>query len=191
MYEWLHPIVYLDVITCPCPDHEVPNSKANIARFGFKTNLNDFLILQRRRCDHTTAAEHHTARTVCMILGCMTRGLKYQGNGQVVTPDYLWEVIQGINHGVCCWHQLPRVLSRPVARQHSRGLMSTTHNLKGEGSSNRNASRDECVEGGDESVEGSPGWIYLSWGKTPRSCYDTPPCLDTRRSSQYKGVLPV
>ena len=56
--------------------------------------------------------------------------------------------------GVCCWHQLPRVLSRPVARQHTRKLMSTTQTLKGEGSSNRNACRDECVECGDDSVEG-------------------------------------
>ena len=30
--------------------------------------------------------------------------------------------------GVCCWHQLPSVLSRPAARQHTRELMSTrTH----------------------------------------------------------------
>ena len=29
--------------------------------------------------------------------------------------------------GVCCWHQLPIVLSRAAARQHTRELMSTTH----------------------------------------------------------------
>ena len=29
--------------------------------------------------------------------------------------------------GVCCWHQLPSVLSRPAVRQHTRELMSTTH----------------------------------------------------------------
>ena len=42
----------------------------------------------------------------------------------------------------------------------------------GEGSSNRNASRDESVEAGDKSVEAGDESIEAG-EKTPQSCYNT------------------
>ena len=45
---------------------------------------------------------------------------KYQSKVKLKLRDCSWM-------GVCCWHQLPSVLSRPAARQHTRELMSTTH----------------------------------------------------------------
>ena len=44
-----------------------------------------------------------------------------------------------------------------------------------EGSSNRNASRDESVEAGDKSVEAGDESIEAG-EKTPQSCYNTYPC---------------
>ena len=47
----------------------------------------------------------------------------------------------------------------------------------GEGSSNRNASRDESVEAGDKSVEAGDESIEAG-EKTPQSCYNTYPSWD-------------
>ena len=51
-------------------------------------------------------------------------------------------------------------------------LLTNVHlDCRGEGSSNRNASRDESVETGDESVE--TGDVSIEAGeKTPQSCYN-------------------
>ena len=54
--------------------------------------------------------------------------------------------------------------------------MTNVHlDCKGEGSSNRNASRDESVETGDESVEAGDESIEAG-EKTQQSCYNTHPC---------------
>ena len=47
----------------------------------------------------------------------------------------------------------------------------------GEGSSNRNASRDESVEAGDKSVEAGDESIEAG-EKTPQSCYNFNPNMD-------------
>ena len=50
-------------------------------------------------------------------------------------------------------------------------LLTNVHlDCRGEGSSNRNASRDESVETGDESVETGDESIEAG-EKTPQSCY--------------------
>ena len=56
-------------------------------------------------------------------------------------------------------------------------LLTNVHlDCRGEGSSNRNASRDESVEPGDESVE--PGDESIEPGeKTQESCYNVEPPL--------------
>ena len=46
----------------------------------------------------------------------------------------------------------------------------------GEGSSNRNASRDESVEAGDKSVEAGDESIEAG-EKTPQSCYNCNLCM--------------
>ena len=46
----------------------------------------------------------------------------------------------------------------------------------GEGSSNRNASRDESVEAGDKSVEAGDESIEAG-EKTPQSCYNRRPAI--------------
>ena len=57
-------------------------------------------------------------------------------------------------------------------------LLTNVHlDCRGEGSSNRNASRDESVEAGDESVETRDESIEAG-EKTQQSCYNTYPCLD-------------
>ena len=51
-------------------------------------------------------------------------------------------------------------------------LLTNVHlDCRGEGSSNRNASRDESVETGDESVETGDESIEAG-EKTPQSCYN-------------------
>ena len=52
----------------------------------------------------------------------------------------------------------------------------------GEGSSNRNASRDESVEAGDKSVEAGDESIEAG-EKTPQSCYNIHPCPSSDSSS--------
>ena len=52
----------------------------------------------------------------------------------------------------------------------------------GEGSSNRNASRDESVEVGDKSVEAGDESIEAG-EKTPQSCYNTKFCSDWMSNS--------
>ena len=52
-------------------------------------------------------------------------------------------------------------------------LLTNVHlDCRGEGSSNRNASRDESVETGDESVETGDESIEAGV-KTPQSCYNS------------------
>ena len=52
-------------------------------------------------------------------------------------------------------------------------LLTNVHlDGRGEGSSNRNASRDESVETGDESVETGDESIEAG-EKTPQSCYNS------------------
>ena len=52
-------------------------------------------------------------------------------------------------------------------------LLTNVHfDCRGEGSSNRNASRDESVETGDESVETGDKSIEAG-EKTPQSCYNS------------------
>ena len=54
-------------------------------------------------------------------------------------------------------------------------LLTDVHlDCRGEGSSNRNASRDESVETGDESVETGDESIEAG-EKTPQSCYNFKP----------------
>ena len=56
----------------------------------------------------------------------------------------------------------------------------------GEGSSNRNASRDESVEAGDKSVEAGDESIEAG-EKTPQSCYNSPPYVN--RMQQYVNIV--
>ena len=53
-------------------------------------------------------------------------------------------------------------------------LTNVLLDCRGEGSSNRNASRDESVETGDESVETGDESIEAG-EKTPQSCYKNEP----------------
>ena len=50
----------------------------------------------------------------------------------------------------------------------------------GEGSSNRNASRDESVEAGDKSVEAGDESIEAG-EKTPQSCYNNQSSINSER----------
>ena len=62
-------------------------------------------------------------------------------------------------------------------------LLTNVHlDCRGEGSSNRNASRDESVETGDESVETGDESIEAG-EKTPQSCYNM---LHYQQLSEYK-----
>ena len=58
----------------------------------------------------------------------------------------------------------------------------------GEGSSNRNASRDESVEAGDKSVEAGDESVEVG-EKTPQSCYNTDPGPVIKLS--YFNIHPV
>ena len=58
----------------------------------------------------------------------------------------------------------------------------------GEGSSNRNASRDESVEAGDKSVEAGDESIEAG-EKTPQSCYNIVSCLSVIISNKVGKLV--
>ena len=59
-------------------------------------------------------------------------------------------------------------------------LLTNVHlDYRGEGSSNRNVSRDESDETGDESVETGDESVEAV-EKTQQSCYNTYPCSNRR-----------
>ena len=70
-------------------------------------------------------------------------------------------------------------------------LLTYVHlDCREEGSSNRNASRDEFVEAGDESVETRDESIQAG-EKTQQSCYNYCPCCDQIKTMLIKGPLDV
>ena len=60
---------------------------------------------------------------------------------------------------------------------------------RGEGSSNRNASRDESVETGDESVETRGDESIEAGEKTQQSCYNIKQCILSMETGPRHTVI--